>query len=968
MRNPSRLFLTIAAAVAIVSTTQPIDGAAQADRTATITGELLPTGMAITPSAAPGALFLPLNPDLPGLPAFVAGQAVTTAISPDGSTLLILTSGYNRNNDASGARVPALSNEYVFVYDVAVHPPVKRQVLQVPNTFVGLAWNPSGHEFYVSGGVNDNVHVFTLQGGAWTEALPPIALGHASGLSIGVRPTAAGLAVTNDGARLVVANYANDSISVVDLGTRQEIAEVDLRPGKIDPAEAGVPGGEYPYWVAIAGTQKAYVSSVRDREIVVVDLSGAPAVSGRIPVSGPPNRMILNAAQTRLYVALDNADAIAVIDTLSDQVLNEVAATAPPSVLPRPQRFSGSSPNSLALSPDERTLYVTNGGTNAVAVIRLSDERHGSRVLGLIPTGWYPNSVAVSRDGDTLYVVNGKSNAGPNPQACRDTTSIAPGSLAPCAAANQYVWQLTKAGFLTIPVPDGKQLQRLTEQVARNNRFDPPRAFKRDQRTIEFLRRQIKHVIYVVKENRTYDQVLGDLEIGNGDPSLTILPEPITPNHHQLARQFVTLDNFLDSGEVSGDGWNWTTAARTTDATEKTVPVNYGGRGFTYDWEGTNRNINVGLPTVAERQAANPLNPDDPDLLPGTADVSAPDGPKGEAGTGYLWDAALRAGLTVRNYGFFLDLARYFLPSSSPFFLPPLREPHTTGTVVAFPTKPSLQRITDPYFRGYDQKMADFWLVKEWEREFDEYVRDRTLPNLQLVRLPHDHFGNFSTAIDGVNTVETQMADNDYAVGRLVEKVAASPYRDSTLIFIIEDDAQNGPDHVDAHRSIAYVVGPYVRQRALVSTRYTTVSMLRTIEEVLGLRPLSLYDGLTEPMLDVFDTGQRGWTYQAIVPEVLRTTQLPLPASSASNRLAPAPMHARYLRPLRDAAYWEQAMGGLDFTIEDNLDEPRFNRALWAGLRGEIVPYPTSRSGLDLRENRQRLLDEHRRQIDRERR
>jgi hypothetical protein len=222
--------------------------------------------------------------------------------------------------------------------------------------------------------------------------------------------------------------------------------------------------------------------------------------------------------------------------------------------------------------------------------------------------------------------------------------------------------------------------------------------------------------------------------------------------------------------------------------------------------------------------------------------------------------------------------------------------------------------------------------------------------------LPHDHFGYFATAIDGVNTPDTQMADNDYAVGLLVEKVSNSPYKDNTLIFIIEDDAQNGGDHVDAHRSIAYVVGPYVKQGAVVSRPYNTVSMVRTIEEVLGLEPMGLTDGLASPMADVFEDTLRPWTYTAIVPEVLRTTQLPLPPKTASNSLPLTEYAQAFAKPRRDAAYWQQVMAGQNFKVEDDLDEGRFNRALWHGLMGEDRPYPETRHGRDLSEDRRRLL------------
>jgi DNA-binding beta-propeller fold protein YncE len=252
----------------------------------------LPTGVYITPTAAEGAIFQALNPDLPSNPDFVAGQAVTTAVSPDGNTLLILTSGYNRNNNPTGSRIAQESNEYIFVYHIAGDTPVKRQVLQVPNTFNGMAWHPSGHAFYVSGGADDNVHVFAQQDGSWSEDGNPISLGHTTGSGLDTPPMAAGLAVSANGKRLVVANFENDSASVIDLETRLVMAEIDLRPGKINPAEQGVPGGEYPFWVVIKSDAKAYVSSQRDEEVVVLDLtSDLPTVRQRIAVGHQPNKV-----------------------------------------------------------------------------------------------------------------------------------------------------------------------------------------------------------------------------------------------------------------------------------------------------------------------------------------------------------------------------------------------------------------------------------------------------------------------------------------------------------------------------------------------------------------------------------------------------------------------------------------------------------------------------------------------------
>src|SRR5579859_680976 len=916
----------------------------------------LPTGMSITPMAALGSTFQPLNPDLPDLPQFTVDHPISTAVSPDGNTLLILTSGYNRNNDAKAKAIPAQTSEYVFVFDLRGAAPRKQQVLRVPNAYVGLAWAPDGKQFYVSGGQDDNVHIFAQESGRWSESAPPVSLGHKTGLGIADRletkisplhPMVAGVAVSPDGKLLLAANYQNDSASLVDLETKRVIDELDLRPGKINSAQKGVPGGEYPYGVVFVGNEKAYVSSLRDREIVALNVRSTLAITSRTKTHGQPGKLIVNRAGTLLFATADNSDSVVIVDTTKDRAVAEIKTTAPNGIFANRSGFKGSNPNSLALSSDEKTLYVTNGGTNSVAVIALNKDPDDSRVVGLVPTGWYPTSVSVSKNGATLYVVNGKSMPGPNPKGCRATLTTVTDDR-PCAATGQYILQLEKGGFQVIPRPDAAELRELTQQVARNNHFTAPAEDPKSQQLFSFLRQRIKHVIYIVKENRSYDQVLGDLEKGNGDPSLTLFPEAITPNHHDLARRFVMLDNFYDSGEVSGVGWNWSTAARTTDLVERTIPLNYAARGMTYDVEGLNRNINVGLDSPQDRNTEK-LD-DAEDQLPGHADVAAPDGPEDESGAGYLWDAALRSGLTVRNYGFFIDLSHYnHIPGDDPP-IPLLHDPAASGTRVATATKANLQQVTDPYFRGFDQRFPDYWRFKEWEREFDDYVAHNNLPNLELVRLPHDHLGLFDEAIDGVNTVETEIADNDYAVGLLVEKVAHSKYASDTLIFIIEDDAQNGPDHVDAHRSIAFVAGPYVKQRALISRRFNTVTMLRTMEEILGIKPLGLNDALQPPMAEVFSTRQAAWTYKARVPSILRTTKLPLPAPAPKKKPAAAS------GPSHNAAYWAEKTRGFDFSAEDKLDSERFNLVLWNGLKGNNQPYPADRSGRDLRKHRAALL------------
>jgi hypothetical protein len=364
-----------------------------------------------------------------------------------------------------------------------------------------------------------------------------------------------------------------------------------------------------------------------------------------------------------------------------------------------------------------------------------------------------------------------------------------------------------------------------------------------------------------------------------------------------------------------------------------------------YDQEGPNRNVNVALATLAERKRANPITPDDANVLAGVADVAAPDGPGGAAGAGYIWDGVLRAGLTVRNWGFYGDLTRYDRDAGAAL-LPLEREPSTSKTTVFYAANRSLIGISDPYFRAFDQAFPDFWRYREWEREFDGFAASGKAPNLMLVRFPHDHTGSFGQAIDGVNTVETQLADNDYAVGMLVEKVARSRFAKDTLIFVVEDDAQDGPDHVDAHRSVAFIAGPYVKHGAVISTRHNTVDLIRTMEAVLGTAPLGLNDAMAEPMAEVFDIkASPDWRFEARVPAVLRTTGLPLPPAR----------QACLARPTHDAAWWAAAMKGQDFSSEDRLDTAAFNRALWRGLRGN-APYPAARTGVDLRAHREQLL------------
>ncbi len=940
----------------------------------------------------PLGTFVPLNPGLADNPDWLATHAVSSVVSPLGDTLLVLTSGYNRifNNPLPANVLPLLgafdradSPEHVFIYDLTTTTPSLKQVVPIANTYNGIVFDPSGLAFYVAGGPSDNVHIITLSAstGLWGEAQnSPLNLGHgplgglglnatsSGGLlpineQVAVTPCAAGVAISTDGLTLVVANFGNDSVTVfhkVYPGSANwsPRTELDLRPGKSNAAQAGVPGGEYPFWVVVKGTglsATAYVSSLRDREIDVVSLGQVPAVTARIPVKGQPNKMTLNKAQSLLYVAEDQSDIVDVIDTTKNAVVESIPVIA--SLLPsKLAQYKGANPNSVILSPDETQLYVTNGNLNCVAVIALGGTNGNDHVIGLIPTGWYPNSVSFNwypnspafSPNDTLnmYVVNAKSPTGPNKDFCYG--GYGPGPPARnCMLANQYNPQLTKAGLQSFPLPGTTQLATLTAQVIVNNRLTFTES-PSDAAVMAAVHQGVQHVIFILKENRTYDQILGDLQNGSdGDSTLTEFGEAVTPNEHNIARTFVTLDRFLDTAEISVDGWLWSTSAQAPDMIEREWPITYAYRGLSVESEGLNRNVNVGIPTVAARQRANPLTSADPDLLPGQTDVAAPDGPNNEINTGYLWDNALRAGLTVRNYGFFLDGTRYNTPT---FSIPVVRNAFETGTVVAYPTNVALAPYTDPFFRGFDNALPDFYRFAEWQREFNFNYSSGGLPSLTLVRFMHDHTGNFlagaggfpPAAIDGVNTPELMVADNDYAVGSLIQKIANSIYANNTLIFVVEDDAQDGADHVDSHRTVALVAGAFVKQGAVISTPYNTINLIRTMEEVLGLPPMNLNDALAAPMADIFNTKPSPWKFTAAPSALLYNTKLMLP---------PKPTGLIVLKPAHNAKYWARVTKGMDFTDADRLDPALFNRILWKGMMGN-KPYPAAPGAGENQESR----------------
>ncbi|HXW77695.1 MAG TPA: alkaline phosphatase family protein, partial [Candidatus Eremiobacteraceae bacterium] len=480
---------------------------------------------------------------------------------------------------------------------------------------------------------------------------------------------------------------------------------------------------------------------------------------------------------------------------------------------------------------------------------------------------------------------------------------------------------------------------------------------------ISFLHTKITHIIYVVDENRTYDQVLGDLSVGNGNPAFTTFTRPVTPNLHALAELFVDLDNYYSVGESSGVGWNWSLEAADTDSVEKSQAVLYGNAdyfGLTYDYQGTNRNVNLGMPQtsgspnqfdVRETGLLDPTGSSS--ILPGTQDIAARENAgdldPGAVG-GYIWDEALRRGLTVRDYGMHIDLDYYGL--SNPLEIPISRTPYASNIPQAPPTKVELFPNTDVYYRAFDQQVPDTYRYEEWDREFNNYVANGDLPNLEVITLPHDHFGDFGTAIEGLDTPTLQMADNDWAFGQLVQAVSNSPYWGSTLIVHIEDDSQSGIDHVDAHRAIGFLIGPYVRHSAVVSQLYNTDTILRTIEDILGMNHLTINDANAPTMAAAFQTTPDMTPYTAIIPGVL--CEPPVAPDLVPACSDPSVKRTKAVRDLHDGAWWARMTQGMNFRVPDANNDMRFNHILWLGLRG--TPYPDSRNGVDYSNNRAALL------------
>ena len=770
---------------------------------------ITPLGMALTPLGEQTRLG-----DLP----------MSSALSPDGERLLV-------SNAGQGAQSLQLVN-------TGDHDVTQTLTFATPESvYVGVAWSPDGHTAYASAAANAKVRVLHYADGRLTEGSPlPLPTKTPDGQPI--TPFPAGLATTPDGTRLVVADQLADAVSVLDVAT-----------GKSQTVAVG----HRPMWVTLSRDgKKAYVSAQGGTGVDVLELTEtSPTVIGHIETGLHPNKSVLSPDGAHLYVANGDADTVSDVDTATGTVARQL------SLAPSADAPIGSNPTGLALDPEHQRLFVTNSGNNDVAVV---DLRKG-RVDGLVPVAWYPTSVTY-HDG-RLEVTNGKGlgagpNNGPGHPNPESPTPVSP---------DQYSGSMMVGTLSSFEVPEGKDLKTATKQVERNNA--PAEAKGKIIPLKPGQTSPITHVIYVVKENRTYDQVLGSLGRGNGDPSLNLFGDESAPNTRELAKRFTTIDNFYSNAQVSTDGWNWVTQAAANPYVEQMWPNAYSGR-----------------------------------KAPETATMQ-PENAASDPSSAHVWQRLDQAGVSFANYGFYVNRGGSSFNGDDPVL-----DAHTDHGYQGIDLNcPESSGTFAPKATNCLQPRIDHWI-----NAFHGYEAAGQMPTVQFVRLGNDHTSGTKV---GAPTPKALVADNDYAVGRLVDTVSHSPFWKSTAIFVTEDDAQNGPDHVDAHRTLALAISPYSQSGTVDSTLYSTASMVRTIGLLAGIAPLTQFDAYSTPMSGSFTDHPNPLPYSVIKPTYDMTT-----TNSAS-----APMAAQ--------------SAAQDPTKADEMDENLLNQAIWQSVRGTTDPMPT---------------------------
>jgi DNA-binding beta-propeller fold protein YncE len=887
----------------------------------------------------------------PGDPKRTNSLPVTAALSPDGRYLAVLNNGFGTAESNQSESIAILDFNSGTLTD---YPDARLGRRTHQTYFLGLAFSGDGHELYASmasltdvegtrpGDTGNGVAVYKFDGTSLTpdrfikiplQDLKPgqttkVAVGLAPGKAV---PYPAGLAVVAQEGheRLLVADDLSDDALLIDAASGEILHRFDLS------TSSDVVPASYPYTVvASRDGKRAWVSLWNASEVDELDLD-AGTVRRKLPLyqprtpTGPgshPTALLLSKDESRLYVALANADRVAVVNTATGEMLAWLGTELPG------ERYGGTFPNALALNTAGDRLYVADASANAVAVFDVThfgpvSGNISAHALGFIPTEWYPTALAVA--GDHLLVATGKGQGtGPNSEVLPPypgQTSTRPN--------HPYIPTLIHGSVASINLPKVEsELGDLAREVVEDNRMaEKPRAMR-----YAGGKNPIRHVIYIIKENRSYDQVFGDIKEANGDASLVMYGEDITPNQHKLARQFGVLDNFYVSGEVSGNGHVWSTAAITSDYTEKTWEISYRSGERLYDYEGE---VSKGIP-----------------LEQGIPDVDEP-------ATGYLWGDVARAGLTYRHYGEFVgtEWCNDFAAQQSPTAGTPRPEgqacsktfihqgeplpgnvgqPHGSPSpwpwpvpIIArdVPTKPELVGHFDPRYADFELSYPDQLRVDEFLNEFQEFVAARRqgrkageLPQYVLLRLPNNHTAGTRP---GSPKPEASVADNDLAVGRVVEAISHSPYWDDTALFILEDDAQDGPDHVDAHRSPALVISKYAPRKPDSSDApfvdhefYTTVNMVRTMEVLLGLPPMNNNDAWAVPMVELFNGPAVQPAFTADDSNLKNGLLYQMNSLSAPGAKASARM---------------------DFSHADAADNVALNRILWRERKGNIpMPAP----------------------------
>jgi DNA-binding beta-propeller fold protein YncE len=715
--------------------------------------------------------------------------------------------------------------------------------LTVDHAWLGLAWHPDGKRLYTSGGGDSSVREYKIERGQLLLHRTFVLTRAAKESFVG------GLSVTPDGLRLFAVHVLGELLSEVNLESGRVMQTVSL------PAEG------YTTLVSPDG-RILFVSLWGGARVLLFDATTLEPM-GEVAVGEHPSAMALSPDGRRLFVACANTNAVWVVDVAERRATEQIGVALFPESPP------GSTPNALGLSADGKSLLVANADNNDVAVVDVG-EPGKARVRGFIPTGWYPTAVQWSRDGQEIYVLDGKGlGSESNPRGPQ------PGVQ---AGEGQYVGAMLQGALSVVPAPDAAALVAYTDTVYRLSPYrDDTRLAPASSPPRSPIPRRvggpspIRHVFYVIRENRTYDQILGDVAKGNGDRNLCLFGEEVTPNAHALANDFVLLDNFYVDAEVSFDGHSYSMAAYATDATEKIWPMNYGQRGGIYLSEGGGSLRNA------------------------YGNLSAP-------AQGYLWDACTKAGLTVRSYGEFAARGE--------------EDEHEVGKAVVRARVPGLEGKVHPTYPPWNLRIPDNRRIDVWLNEFREFENNGGLPALSIVRLGNDHTAG---TLEGYPTPRSMIAENDVALGRLVEAISHSRYWKESAIFVLEDDAQNGPDHVDAHRSVALVVSPYVRRAVRDRTLYTTSSVLRTMELILGLAPMSQLDAAAIPM------------YAAFQAEPVLTPY--------DHRLARVPTD-----DVNGPGAWGAAASReMDLAEADRAPDLLLNEVVWKSVRGAESPMPPPR-------------------------